>query len=115
MSLDPTTVALAAVGAFVLVKLVLSRRAPATEVAAMLAEGATVLDVRTAGEFRSGAYAGAINVPVQELEARVAKVPKDRPVVVYCASGARSAMAVRILKKAGHARVLNAGGLRNMP
>lgn len=115
MTLDPTTVTLAAVGAFILVKLLLSRRASTADVAAKLAAGAVVLDVRSEGEFRSGAYAGAIHVPVQELEARLSKVPKGRPVVVYCASGARSAMAVRILKKAGYPDVVNAGGLRHMP
>jgi phage shock protein E len=99
----------------VLVKVLLSRRASPAVVAAKLAAGATVLDVRSEAEFRSGAFKGALHVPVQELQARLAEVPKGRPVVVYCASGARSAMAVRILKKAGHPDVVNAGGLRHMP
>lgn len=114
MTLDPTTVALAAVAALFLAKLVLTRRAPAARVAAKIAAGATVLDVRSEAEFQGGAYRGAINIPLQQLSARLTRVPRDRPVVVYCASGARSAMAVRLLKKAGYADVSNAGGLHHL-
>ena len=79
-----------------------------------LEAGATVLDVRTPQEFRGGAYPGARNIPVQELQARIAEVPKGKPVVVYCASGMRSASAARVLAQAGF-DVVNAGGLVQMP
>ena len=114
MTLDSTTVAIAAAAAILLVKLALTRRAPAAVVSAKIAAGATVLDVRSEAEFRSGAYRGAIHVPLQELSSRLSRIPKDRPVVVYCASGTRSAMAVRVLKKAGYADVSNAGGLHHL-
>jgi len=114
VTLDPTTVAIAAVAAVLLLKLALTRRAPAAQVAAKIAAGATVLDVRSEGEFRGGAYRGAINVPLQELGGRLSRIPRDRPVVVYCASGTRSAMAVRVLRKAGYADVSNAGGLHHL-
>jgi len=114
VTFDSSTVAVAAVAAVLLLKLALTRRAPAAEVAAKIAAGATVLDVRSEAEFRGGAYRGALNVPLQVLSGRLSRIPKDRPVVVYCASGTRSAMAVRVLRKAGYADVSNAGGLRHL-
>jgi phage shock protein E len=66
-----------------------------------VASGATLLDVRTREEFSSGHLPGAINIPVQELGARVSELPKGRDVVVYCRSGARSATACAILGARG--------------
>ncbi|OHE65350.1 MAG: sulfurtransferase [Treponema sp. GWB1_62_6] len=78
--------------------------------------GARIVDVRTEDEFADGAYPGAINVPVGVLQSKMAGLePKDIPVVVYCASGARSAMAARMLKAAGWVDVINAGGMDDMP
>jgi glyoxylase-like metal-dependent hydrolase (beta-lactamase superfamily II)/rhodanese-related sulfurtransferase len=73
-----------------------------------------LLDVRTRGELEGelGAIAGSQHVPLDELRARVGEVPRDKPVVVVCQSGKRSAMATQILKKAGLADVANlAGGI----
>jgi phage shock protein E len=64
-----------------------------------------LLDVRTAEEFADGRVPGAKNVPVGELQARLAEVPKDRPVVVYCHSGGRAALAARQLRERGYANV----------
>jgi phage shock protein E len=80
-----------------------------------IAAGARIVDVRSEGEFRSGAYPGAVNIPVQELESRLSELPKDRPIVVYCASGARSAAAERMLRARGFGDVVNGGGLFQMP
>jgi len=78
--------------------------------------GALVVDVRTEDEFMDEAFPGAVNIPVGELQARMKELePKDRPLVLYCASGARSALAARILKAAGWTDVINAGGLWDMP
>lgn len=77
--------------------------------------GAKVVDVRSPGEFQGGAYPGAVNIPVQELEGRLGELPKDRPIVVYCASGARSAAAERMLRARGYGDVVNGGGLFQMP
>jgi phage shock protein E len=77
--------------------------------------GATVIDVRTPEEFRDGAYPGALNIPVSSLGARLGEIPKERPVVLYCASGARSASAARAMRMAGFVDVVNAGGLSDMP
>lgn len=64
-----------------------------------------LLDVRTVEEFAEGRVPGAHNVPVKELESRLAEVPKDRPVVVYCHSGGRAALAARQLRERGYANV----------
>ena len=77
--------------------------------------GAQIVDVRTPDEFRDGAYPGAVNIPVQSLGARMGEISKDKPVVVYCASGGRSATAARMLLQAGYTDVVNAGGLGDMP
>jgi len=81
-----------------------------------IAQGATILDVRTSGEFSSGAYPKARSMPLDSLYAKMAKIgPKDRSLVVYCASGSRSAQAVKMLRSAGFTDVTNAGGLAAMP
>jgi phage shock protein E len=69
----------------------------------LVERGALLVDVRTPGEFASGHIAGAINIPVQELDGRLAELgSKSRPVVLYCRSGARSAQAVRVITSAGY-------------
>jgi phage shock protein E len=82
-------------------------------VLAMLPElkknGATLVDVRSAAEFASGNAPGTVNIPLNELGARLAEIPKTAPVVVCCASGTRSGMARRLLKKRGYADVHNIG------
>ncbi len=81
-----------------------------------IAAGARVVDVRTPAEFKDGSYPGAINIPVSLIPVRMNELePKDKPVVLFCASGARSGQAARLLKQAGFVDVTNAGGLDNMP
>jgi phage shock protein E len=78
-------------------------------------QGATVIDVRTPGEYASGHYEGATNIPVQELQGRLGELgDKQKPVVVYCASGMRSASAATLLTAAGFTDVVNAGALGNL-
>jgi phage shock protein E len=114
LSLDATTLTIAAIAAVLLLKVLLTRRAPAALVAEKLEAGATVVDVRTDAEFRGGAYPGAVHAPLQSLAGSLDRIPRERPVVVYCASGARSAVAARILRKAGYADVVNGGGLHHL-
>lgn len=76
-------------------------RISGSDARALVEQGALLLDVRTQGEFASGALPGATNIPVQELARRVGEVPKARPVVVYCASGMRSARAAALLRRHG--------------
>ncbi len=67
----------------------------------LVAEGATLLDVRSPGEFAEGHAPGAKNVPVGEVGARLAELDKSRPVVTYCAVGARSRQAAAVLRESG--------------
>lgn len=85
-------------------------------VRAAVAAGARVVDVRSPGEFAGGHVPGAINVPVNELGRRIQELgATDKPVVVYCASGARSASAAQALRRAGFADVLDVGPMRSFP
>jgi phage shock protein E len=77
--------------------------------------GATVVDVRTPDEFRGGAYPGAVNIPLSDLSRRCSEIPRGHPVILYCASGFRSASALRLLRQAGFSDVVNAGGIYAMP
>lgn len=82
----------------------------------MIKAGAKIVDVRSAGEFADESYPGAINIPLNIIPAKVQDLgPKDGPIVLYCASGARSASAARFLKEAGFTNVVNAGGIDDMP
>ncbi len=71
----------------------------------------TLVDVRTAQEYKSGYIAGAINIAVGDLNHQLNKIPKDKPVVVYCRSGSRSAHAAQTLLAAGYSEVYDLGGL----
>jgi rhodanese-related sulfurtransferase len=77
----------------------------------LVAEGAVLLDVRSSVEYAVRHIDGAINVPVGDLEARADELDPDRPVVVYCLSGHRSANAGRILKEKGFAQVYDLGSM----
>jgi len=73
---------------------------------------ASVVDVRTPGEYLEGHYPGAINIPLNELQQRLGEFKELKtPIVAYCRSGARSGMAVSLLKQNGFNEVYNGGGL----
>lgn len=77
-------------------------------------EAVHLLDVRGAGEFEGdlGHLEGSQLIPLGELRRRVGEVPSDKPVVIVCQTGKRSALATQILAKAGHQRCANlAGGM----
>jgi rhodanese-related sulfurtransferase len=66
--------------------------------------------VREPDEFAPGHVEGALHVPLGELAARIDEVPKDRPVVAYCAHGERAATAVSLLERAGVGPLLGLDG-----
>lgn len=68
------------------------------------------IDVRTPEEYAAGHVKGAELIPLQELERRLAEVPKDKQVYVYCRSGRRSAEAAALLVKAGYGNIENVMG-----
>jgi rhodanese-related sulfurtransferase len=61
----------------------------------------TLVDVREESEWRAGRIPGAVHVPLSRLEAGAVKIPQDRPVVLHCLSGARSARALAACQKLG--------------
>jgi phage shock protein E len=81
---------------------------------------AIVLDVRTPDEYGEDHIASAKNVPVDELDKRLAEVDKlvksdkAQPIVVYCAAGKRAARAKQTLEGAGYTNVVNGGGLDDL-
>ena len=78
---------------------------PAAELVAALelADGPIVLDVRTAEEFEAAHVPGAINIPHDEVGARLAELEqyRNREIVVYCRSGKRAGEAGQVLSAAG--------------
>lgn len=87
------------------------RNVSAQEAAASAArERAVLVDVREDAEWRAGHVPAARHVPLGRLESRLAELPRDRPVVVVCASGMRSRSAARILARNGFADVRNLRG-----
>ena len=86
------------------------QRTPA-EVAAMLERGdATVIDVRGQAEWEAGHLPGVPNIPVGYLAEHAGELPSDKPVVVHCKSGARSAIAASVLQARGVTNVMNLVG-----
>jgi len=76
-------------------------------------EDALVIDVREPGEYGAGHILGAKNVPLSRVDtggADTAGKRKERPVILYCDSGNRSAKAAAVLRGQGYTRVLNLSG-----
>jgi putative FmdB family regulatory protein len=72
-----------------------------------------LLDVRSAPEHAARAIGGSVHIPLPELSGRIAELERfrDREIICYCASGARSASAAHLLKKRGFAAANLAGGI----
>jgi rhodanese-related sulfurtransferase len=84
----------------------------ANEVAELLVEAQVqLIDVRETGEYRAGRIAGARHIPLAQLPAEVAELDRERPIVFYCRSGSRSAMATEAFRGAGFDAHNMAGGL----
>ncbi len=84
-----------------------------TQARALVSGGAKLIDVRSRGEFDSGHLDGAKNIPVGDLERRAGELgPKDKPLVLYCASGMRSASGAAALRRTGFTQVHNLGSMR---
>ena len=79
----------------------------------VLPQNAVLLDVRTPAEHQEGYIAGAMLIPLAELESQLSdSIPaKNTPVYIYCRSGRRSGIAVEKLKSLGYSDVHNLGGL----
>ncbi len=69
-----------------------------------------VLDVRTTKEWEAGHLDDSLNIPLPHLAERMADIPTDRPVVVHCASGYRSSIAMGVLEKSGRNNAMDLVG-----
>ena len=79
---------------------------------ALVSSGATLIDVRSRAEFASGHLERARNIPIDELDSRLKEVGgKEQPVILYCASGMRSALGTRRLRRSGFTQVHNLGAM----
>lgn len=84
----------------------------AAEAAARLREGGwQVVDVRTVEERPDGVIEGDVHIALDELSQRAGEIDPGRPALIYCRSGARSAMAVSALRTAGYDAHNLAGGM----
>lgn len=70
----------------------------------------TVVDVRADAEWDHGHLPGAEHIPLWDLRERAAELPTDRPVVVHCLGGTRSAIASSVLQAAGRRDTINFAG-----
>ena len=74
--------------------------------------GITVVDVRGSAEWQSARLPGSVNIPLVHLPEHVAELSMDRPIVVQCQTGSRSAIAASLLRTRGFANIMNlVGGL----
>ncbi len=87
------------------------RYAPAT-LAEVLQESDPpfVLDVRSAAERDAGQIEESVHIPLQRLADHLDELPRDRPMVVYCEGGFRSAIAASLLEQQGFAQVSDLAG-----
>lgn len=83
-----------------------------TEATRLFNDGAFVLDVRSANEYKEGFIGEAVNVAVGDLATQQSKLPKnkDAEIVVYCLSGGRSSRACGTLVKQGYTNIHNLTG-----
>lgn len=85
----------------------------ASEAKTMQDAGAYMLDVREQSEWNEMHMPGATLIPLGQLASRLSEVPKDKPVVVVCRSGNRSAQARDLLAQSGFSSVTSmAGGMK---
>ena len=74
-----------------------------------------IVDVRSQWEYETNHINGAKNIPLEEIPYKVEEFKAFKsPVILYCRSGNRSAMAVSILKQNGITEVYNSGGLSDL-
>ena len=77
-------------------------------------KGAVIIDVRTVGEYRDGHIKGSKNIPLDTINGRLNEIKNlNKPVIVCCRSGMRSAQAASLLKSVG-VEVINGGSWQSL-
>ena len=73
---------------------------------------AVIVDVRRPDEFSQGHIPGAVNIPLESIDAAAKKIRrKETPVYTYCLAGTRSSRAAAMLRAMGYSNVTNIGGI----
>ncbi|MCK5132594.1 MAG: rhodanese-like domain-containing protein [Candidatus Sabulitectum sp.] len=82
----------------------------------LMKNGGKVIDVRSQPEYRNGHIKNSINIPLADIlnGVREQGIIEGTPIILYCASGARSASAKRFLVKEGYTNVYNGGSLNHL-
>ncbi len=109
--MDPIVI-LALAGIFFIFRFFLTKGSlKGVEAKKIIENGGKIIDVRSPGEFKSGHFKGALNIQHDKIAHGIkkAKINKETPVILYCASGMRSSNAVGVLKADGFTNVYNAG------
>jgi phage shock protein E len=75
---------------------------------------AFLVDVRTPQEFAEGNVVGSVNIPLDKIDAQLAKFKNKENIMVFCRSGNRSGQAKLILEQNGFTNVVNAGTWQNV-
>jgi len=71
-----------------------------------------LLDVRRPEELEEeGMIEGSVNIPIGDLESRLAEVPKDKPLAIYCHAGGRASRAAALLRENGYSEPIEYGGI----
>ena len=84
-----------------------------TDACKLLANGAQLVDVRTTAEFSRGALPNAISLPLQGIMHADNIIDKNKAIILYCLSGARSATAKNYLTQMGFTEVHDLGAFKN--
>ena len=87
---------------------------PKVDLGMVIANGATIIDVRTTGEYAGGHLKNSVNIPLNVLPTQITKLKKDKPIITCCASGMRSGSAKSLLKSHGFTEVHNGGSWFNL-
>ncbi|HAL74437.1 MAG TPA: rhodanese-like domain-containing protein [Clostridiales bacterium] len=76
-----------------------------------------LLDVRTPEEYAAGHIAGSVLLPYDQIEGRAGELPADKaaPIIVYCRTGRRSAIAAEVLAGLGYSKIYDLGGIQDWP
>ena len=91
----------------------LTQTLPCKDAKVLLNQGGQLVDVRTPSEHQQFAIPGSTNLPLQEISAASESLDRDKPVMVYCQSGARSEQAKHFLNRMGFNTVYNLGSVQN--
>ena len=102
---------IAFVAVYMLKQLAGSKAISPNDMATLMKQNPTIIDVRSAVEYQSGHLANTINIPVAELGQEIGRHAPDKgqPILLHCASGMRSATGKKALEQLGYTNVHNLG------